>query len=149
MPYRVLVVDDEAGIRPALEDSLQVAGYEVETAEDGAAALRCALSRVFDVIVLDLILPVRDGLSVCAELRNRGIDMPILILTAKTRLDDMLRGLSVEADNNLTKPVEALELLARMRAVLKRSPPPTDSRTPDAVRCLLSFDPNAQPIPGR
>ena len=129
MPYRVLVVDDEAGIRLALEDDLRVAGYEVETAEDGEAALRCALSREFDAIVLDLILPVKDGLSVCAELRNRGIDTPILMLTAKTRLEDMLRGFSVGADDYLTKPVEALELLARMRAVLKRSLPPTDSRT--------------------
>jgi DNA-binding response OmpR family regulator len=140
MPYRVLVVEDEAGIRLGLEDSLRVAGYAVETVEDGEAALGRAASGNFDVIVLDLILPDRDGLSVCVELRNRGIRTPILMLTAKTRLEDMLRGFSVGADDYLTKPFEVMELLARMRAVLNRSQTASGQRSQYHVIGSLRFD---------
>ena len=140
MPYRVLVVEDEAGIRLGLEDSLRVAGYAVETVEDGEAALGRAASGNFDVIVLDLILPDRDGLSVCVELRNRGIRTPILMLTAKTRLEDMLRGFSVGADDYLTKPFEVMELLARMRAVLNRSRTASGETSRDHVIGSLRFD---------
>ena len=140
MPYRVLVVEDEAGIRLGLEDSLRVAGYAVETVEDGEAALGRAASGNFDVIVLDLILPDRDGLSVCVELRNRGIRTPILMLTAKTRLEDMLRGFSVGADDYLTKPFEVMELLARIRAVLNRSRTASGETSRDHVIGSLRFD---------
>ena len=140
MAYRVLVVEEEAGIRMGLEDSLRVAGYEVETAEDGEAALRRACSGGFDAIVLDLILPERDGLSVCVELRNRGISTPVLMLTAKTRLEDMLRGFSVGADDYLTKPFEVMELLARMRAVLNRSQTASGQRSQYHVIGSLRFD---------
>ena len=120
MPYRVLVAEDEEGIRLGLEDYLHVAGYEVETVVDGEEALQSATQRRFDAIILDLILPERDGLSVCKELRNQGIETPVLMLTAKTELEDMLRGFSVGGDDYLTKPFRALELLARLRALLKR-----------------------------
>ena len=128
--HSVLVVEDEEGIRLGLEDLLHVAGYAVEMAEDGEEALQRALQRSFDAIVLDLILPVRDGLSVCRELRKKGIDTPVLMLTAKTELEDMLRGFSVGADDYLTKPFRALELLARLRALLKRGRPSIEARTP-------------------
>lgn len=129
MFYRVLLVEDEVGIRVGLEDSLRVAGYEVETADDGEEALQRASQGGFDVIVLDLILPVKDGIAVCEELRGKGIDTPILMLTAKAQLEERLRGFAVGADDYLTKPFEVLELLARIRAVLRRSLPTTGEKT--------------------
>ena len=121
MAYSVLVVEDDVGIRIGLEDSLRIAGYDVHAAGDGEAALDRALQGGLDVIVLDLMLPVMDGLSVCAELRKKGVDTPVLVLTAKTELDDILRGFAIGADDYVTKPFEALELLARIRAVVNRS----------------------------
>lgn len=142
MPYRVLVVEDEEGIRVGLEDYLHVAGYDVEVAADGEEALQLTRKRGFDAIVLDLILPVVDGLSVCKELRTRGIDTPVLMLTAKTDLEDILRGFTVGADDYLTKPFRALELLARLRALLKRSESQDTSNTaPRQTTEGLSVDP--------
>lgn len=125
-PVRLLLVEDEVGIRIGIEDRLRLAGYDVETADDGEAALRRASQDAFDVIILDLILPLKDGVSVCQELRAMGIETPILMLTAKNQLDDMLRGFAVGADDYLTKPFEFLELLARVRAILRRSVPRTE-----------------------
>lgn len=121
MPYSVLLVEDEVGIRVGLQDSLQLAGFEVETAEDGEQALRLAVQGGFDVIVLDLILPIKDGIEVCEELRARDIDTPIVMLTARVQLEERLRGFAVGADDYLTKPFDVLELLARIRAVLRRT----------------------------
>ena len=128
MSYCVLVVEDDVGIRLGLEDSLRIAGYEIYTAEDGEAALARATRVGLDAIILDLMLPLMDGASVCAELRNRGIDTPVLMLTAKTELEDVLRGFSVGADDYPTKPFDALELLARIRAVLNRSKPAGEAK---------------------
>ena len=119
--FRLLIVEDEVGIRVAIEDSLRVAGYEIETANDGEAALQLASEGGFDAIILDLILPLMDGIDVCQKLRERGIDTPVLMLTARAELKDTLRGFSVGADDYLTKPFEVLELLARIRAVLHRT----------------------------
>lgn len=120
MPSRVLVVEDELLVREGLEDRLRIAGYDVETAEDGVAGWERALEGGFHAIVLDLVLPGKDGLSICAGLRHRGVDTPILMLTAKKQLDDRLRGFSAGADDYLTKPFDAMELLARMRVLLSR-----------------------------
>ena len=128
MSYCVLVVEDDAGIRLGLKDSLRIAGYDVHTAEDGEEALSRALKGGLDAIVLDLMLPVMDGVSVCEQLRNKGVYTPVLMLTAKTELEDVVRGFAVGADDYLTKPFEALELLARIRALLNRSQPPGDRR---------------------
>ena len=125
-PVRLLVVEDEAGISLGIEDSLRVAGYVVETADDGEEALQRASEGGFDAIILDLILPLMDGVQVCQELRKRGTDTPILMLTARTALKDRLRGFAVGADDYLTKPFEALELLARIRAILHRTALRTD-----------------------
>ena len=124
---RLLLVEDDAGIRVGIEDTLRVAGYEVETADDGEAALQLASEGGFDAIILDLILPLKDGVLVCQELRERGIDTPVLMLTARNQLKDMLRGFAVGADDYLTKPFEILELLARIRAALHRNVPRTGS----------------------
>jgi DNA-binding response OmpR family regulator len=123
MPSRVLVIEDEAGIRMGLETTLRVAGFEVETLEDGKTALQRASTGKFDVILLDLILPDKDGLAVCLEFREHGIDTPVVMVTARSELEDRLRGFAAGADDYLVKPFESLELLARIRAVLKRRLP--------------------------
>jgi DNA-binding response OmpR family regulator len=118
---RVLVVEDEPSIRVGLCDVLRFRGYAVESAEDGAAALACALDRRFDLIVLDLMLPKLDGFQVCARLREHGRELPILMLTAKGAEDDVLRGFEVGADDYVTKPFSVRELLARVQVLVKRS----------------------------
>ena len=123
MPHRVLVVEDEVGIRIAVADSLRIAGYKVETVDDGEAALEVASTGGFDLIVLDVLLPAKDGYDVCSELRRDGIDTPVLMLTVKSDLEDRMRGFAVGADDYLTKPFESMELIARIRAVLRRATP--------------------------
>ena len=125
MPHRVLLVDDEIGIRLALADRLRVAGYEVETAEDGESALQLASDSSFDAILLDLILPKMDGVRVCEELRRNGNDTPVLMLTVKSDLDDRVRGFVAGADDYMAKTTDIIELLARLQAVLRRTSPPT------------------------
>lgn len=117
----LLLVEDEPRIREALRDSLVLAGYEVETADDGMQALKRASQGGLDAIILDLMLPKKDGVAVCQELREDGIDTPVLMLTARTELNDMLKGFAVGADDYLTKPFQTLELLARIRALLHRA----------------------------
>ena len=123
MPHRVLLVEDEIGIRTALEDSLRIAGYEVESAEDGEAALRLASDGGFDAIVLDVLLPLKDGVQVCDELRGLGIETPVLMLTVKSDLGDRMRGFAVGADDYVAKPYEPMEVLARIRALVRRASP--------------------------
>ncbi|MYE06679.1 MAG: response regulator transcription factor [Chloroflexi bacterium] len=121
MPQRVLVVEDEIGMRIGLEDNLRIAGYEVETAEDGEQGLQLASRGKFDIILLDLILPVKDGLAVCQELRGKGIATPVIMVTAKSQLEERLRGFAVGADDYMVKPFDFMELLARIRVALRRS----------------------------
>ncbi|MXY67419.1 MAG: response regulator transcription factor [Acidobacteriia bacterium] len=121
MGYRILVVEDEVGIRVALEDRLRVVGYEVETAENGRVAVERASEGGIDLIILDLILPGMDGLEVCQELRQDGIFTPVMMLTARAQLEDKLRGFAHGADDYITKPFDFLELLARAKALLRRS----------------------------
>src|SRR5919205_4683125 len=119
---RVLVVEDDIEIAGALRRSLRLEGYEVKLAEDGQAALE--ESSVFepDAVVLDLGLPKLDGVEVCRRLRGDG-DVPILVLTARDALDARVEGLDSGADDYLVKPFERDELLARIRALLRRRPP--------------------------
>ena len=121
MSYRVLVVDDEIGIRVPIADRLRVAGYEVEMAEDGESALQLASDGRFDAILLDLILPKMDGLTVCEELRRIDVDTPVLMLTVKSDLDDRVRGFAAGADDYMGKTTDIIELLARLKAVLRRT----------------------------
>lgn len=121
MPYRVLVVEDEIGIRVGLEASLRIAGCEVVTAADGELATSLASQGGFDVIVLDLMLPLKDGLAVCEELRAKDVTTPIVMLTARTQVQDRLQGFAAGADDYVTKPFEVMELLARIRAVMRRT----------------------------
>jgi two-component system alkaline phosphatase synthesis response regulator PhoP len=117
---RILLVEDEPGLRVTVSDLLMAEGYEIETASDGEAGLAQAASGDFDLVVLDVMLPKRTGFEVCRELRQRGIDTAILMLTAKTQVVDRVVGLKLGADDYLTKPFDPAELLARVEALLRR-----------------------------
>jgi DNA-binding response OmpR family regulator len=119
---RVLLVEDDAEIADVLRRSLRNEGYEVRTAGDGVTALEAATDFVPDLVVLDLGLPRLDGVEVCRRLRDEG-DVPILMLTARTEVEDRVSGLDSGADDYLAKPFERRELLARIRALLRRRPP--------------------------
>jgi two-component system, OmpR family, alkaline phosphatase synthesis response regulator PhoP len=121
---RILLVEDEPSLVLTLSDRLLSEGYRVETAGDGNTALERALAEPFDVIILDILLPGRDGLEVCRELRARGSQIPVLMLTARGQVVDRVVGLKLGADDYLTKPFEMIELLARIEALLRRSHTP-------------------------
>jgi two-component system, OmpR family, alkaline phosphatase synthesis response regulator PhoP len=120
MSQRILLVEDEPGLSLTLTDLLAGEGYQVETAADGPAGLAMATSERFDLLVLDVMLPGKNGFEVCRELRQRGSDVAILMLTAKTQLTDRVVGLKLGADDYLIKPFEPPELLARIEALLRR-----------------------------
>ena len=123
MGDRVLVADDDRAIRESLVRALQLHGYEVESAPDGAAALAVIKDRPVDVVILDVMMPAIDGLTVCRVLRAERDRVPILMLTARTETSDRVAGLDAGADDYLPKPFELDELLARLRALLRRSRP--------------------------
>ena len=122
-PVRVLVVEDDQEIAQVLQRSLRMEGYEVKLTADGLKALDDTQAFLPDLIVLDLGLPGMDGIEVARQLRRDEDDTPILILTARDALDSRVEGLDVGADDYLVKPFERQELLARMRALLRRRPP--------------------------
>jgi DNA-binding response OmpR family regulator len=122
-PVRVLVVEDDEEIAQVLQRSLRMEGYEVKLAEDGVRALEEAHAFLPDIVVLDLGLPRLDGLDVAKRMREDGDDVPILILTARDALESRVEGLDIGADDYLVKPFERQELLARLRALLRRRPP--------------------------
>ena len=117
---RVLVVEDEPALRMTLNDRLTSEGYAVETVGDGESAIERGAAGSHDAIVLDVMLPKVNGFDVCRELRRRGVDTPILMLTARGELVDKVVGLKLGADDYLTKPFEAVELVARLEALLRR-----------------------------
>jgi two-component system alkaline phosphatase synthesis response regulator PhoP len=118
---RILVVEDESGIALALEEDLLSEGYQVEVVEDGETASRRAREENFDAIILDLMLPRKDGYEVCRELRRAGVATPILMLTAKTHEAEKVLGLELGADDYVTKPYSPRELRARIKALLRRA----------------------------
>src|SRR4051794_27867296 len=119
---RVAVIEDEPAIRRGVADALRFADYEVAEAADGVAGLEVALRRHVDLVLLDLLLPKRDGLDVLSELRRLRPMLPVIILTARGAEDDRVRGLRLGADDYVVKPFGIRELLARIEAVLRRSP---------------------------
>ena len=116
----IAIVDDDAAIRTALGRALRMENYDVELFEDGTAALRSIQLRAPDAIVLDLQLPDIDGLEICRRVRRAGDSTPILMLTARDAVNDRVAGLDVGADDYLVKPFDLAELLARLRALLRR-----------------------------
>jgi len=119
---RILVVEDEEAIAAFLRQGLTEAGYAVDLAVDGAEALHWAAIAAYDAILLDVMLPEQDGLAVCAELRRRSVRTPVLMLTARDTIGDRVHGLDSGADDYLVKPFAFAELLARIRALLRREP---------------------------
>ncbi|HXU76535.1 MAG TPA: response regulator transcription factor [Methylomirabilota bacterium] len=117
---RILIVEDELPMRTALQDVLAAEGYRVLTAADGAAGLERAVNEKPDLILLDIMMPALDGYSVCAELRRLDNPVPVLMLTAKGQVEDRVAGLDAGADDYLVKPFSTEELLARVRALLRR-----------------------------
>jgi len=121
MAQQILVAEDQADIRDLLVMNLRSAGYEVRAVGDGPAALASQADRASDLLILDLMMPGLDGLEVCKALRARGQNMPILMLTAKSTELDRVLGLELGADDYLTKPFSLAELLARVKALLRRA----------------------------
>jgi two-component system response regulator MprA len=120
---RILVVDDDRAVRESLRRSLQFNGYTVQLAGDGQQAMEVLATQRPDAMVLDVMMPRVDGLEVCRRLRGTGDDLPILVLTARDAVSDRVAGLDAGADDYLPKPFALEELLARLRALLRRSPP--------------------------
>ncbi|GAA0614906.1 response regulator transcription factor [Kutzneria viridogrisea] len=118
---RVLVVDDEPAVRESISRSLRFEGYRVELAADGVAALRSLAAEPADAVVLDVMMPSMDGLETCRRLRASGDRVPVLMLTARRAVGDRVAGLDAGADDYLAKPFALEELLARLRALLRRS----------------------------
>ncbi len=119
---RLLLVEDEPGLQLALSDRLVAEGYTVVTAGDGDTAIRRAVGEPFDIIVLDVMLPGKDGFEVARTIRQQGVRTPVLMLTARTQVVDRVVGLKLGADDYLTKPFDTSELLARLEALLRRAP---------------------------
>ncbi len=138
---RILVVDDDRAVRESLRRSLTFNGYSVELAQDGVEALERISSDRPDAVVLDDMMPRLDGRGVCRQLRSSGDDLPVLMLTARDSIDERVAGLDAGADDYLPKPFALEELLARMRALLRRSG--SDDRTESAALTFsdLSLDP--------
>jgi DNA-binding response OmpR family regulator len=142
---RILVVEDDANIALGLQDDLTLEGYQAEVARDGEEALRLARAEPFDLIVLDVMLPRKDGFAVCRELRRGGLKTPIIMLTARAHEAEKVLGLELGADDYVTKPFSPLELRARIKAMLRRvagaAPVPQIYRLGDAEvdfgRCEL------------
>ena len=122
MKKKILLIEDEPGLAANLQDRLQCEGYSVEVAQDGEAGLERATRDYFDLIILDVMLPGKNGLEVCRELRQQLITAPILMLSARSQTIDKVLGLRIGADDYITKPFDMLELLARIEAHLRRAP---------------------------
>src|SRR5205085_1768373 len=120
MPDRILMIEDDASLASVLSDSLTAEGFEVASTADASDAILRMTVDGFDLVLLDLMLPLRNVLDVCREVRARGDRTPIVILSARSRVEDKITGLRLGADDYVTKPFEIAELIARMRALLRR-----------------------------
>jgi two-component system OmpR family response regulator len=138
---RALLVEDDGTIAAFVERGLREAGFAVDWFADGEAGFEAAIGQPYDVAVVDLMLPKRDGLSLIDELRKRGVETPVLILSARRSVDDRVKGLQAGGDDYLTKPFAFAELLARVQALVRRAsraPEPTTLTVDDLVLDLLS-----------
>ncbi|MBV9210761.1 MAG: response regulator transcription factor [Acidobacteria bacterium] len=122
MKSRILLVEDEPGLVLTLTDRLASEGYLVETAADGETGLERAVGETFDLIILDVMLPRKNGFDVCRDLRQKSVQTPVIMLTARGQVVDKVVGLKLGADDYVNKPFDVLELLARIEALLRRAP---------------------------
>jgi two-component system response regulator MprA len=143
---RILVVDDDQAVRDSLRRSLAFNGYDVELAGDGLAALESIARNRPDAVVLDVMMPRLDGLEACRRLRSAGEDLPILVLTARDAVSDRVAGLDAGADDYLPKPFALEELLARLRALLRRTQPAFSSESGQLSFADLTLDPLAREV---
>ena len=148
---RILIVEDDAAVRDSLARTLRFEGYEIETADDGLAALDAVRTREPDAVLLDVSMPRMDGLQACRQLRAEGRFVPVLMLTARDGVGDRVAGLDAGADDYLVKPFALQELLARLRALLRRSllavalQPERDAGTPEEHGVLAFADVRLDP----
>ena len=140
---QILVVDDEPAVRDSLDRALRLEGYEVGLAGDGAEALEALADESPDAVVLDLMMPRVDGLEVCRRMRAAGNRTPVLVLTARDAVSDRVKGLDAGADDYLVKPFALTELVARLRALLRRVPPPPGA---ELTVGPLAVDPAARAV---
>ncbi len=127
MEEKILIVEDDEVIRMTLGDRLKSEGYVVELAPDGGEGLRKAVAGGYDLVILDIMLPNKNGFDVCRDIRMAGVVVPVLMLTARGQVIDKVLGLKIGADDYMTKPFDAAELLARIEALLRRSKAPAAS----------------------
>jgi DNA-binding response OmpR family regulator len=139
MSARILVVDDEPAMRVGLQDNLELEGYTVDVAEDGLKGLALALANSYDLVVLDVMMPGMSGLDVCRRIRDRSGNTFILLLTAKGEEVDKVVGLELGADDYVTKPFSLRELLARIKAVLRRTPAASKSADVSIGKLVVNF----------
>ena len=142
--FKLVVAEDDPAVRNAVQRVLELEGYEVSVTKDGVAALDAILSNTPDAVVMDVMMPFSDGLSVCRELRRRANRTPILLLTARHEIGDRVAGLDAGADDYLVKPFSIDELLARVRALLRRNAPNTTSTILQLAD--LSLDPTRREV---
>lgn len=140
MSYKILIVEDEPNMRLGLKDNLEFDGYSVELAETGIHGLELISSRTFDLILLDVMLPGMSGLDVCKKAREKGLSTPILLLTAKSEEMDKVLGLELGADDYVTKPFSLRELLARIKAILRRGELKQSARTTTIGNLSVKFE---------
>lgn len=146
MPVRILVVDDDRAVRDSLRRSLSFNGYTVDVAQDGVEALAMIADERPDALVLDVMMPKLDGLEVCRRLRSTGDDLPILVLTARDSLSERVAGLDAGADDYLPKPFALEELLARLRALLRRTRGDDPSESIALAFSDLTLDPMTREV---
>ena len=148
MRVRILVADDDPAVRESLRRSLSFNGYEVTLASDGHEALTASSNAAPDLVLLDVNMPGIDGLEVCRRIRGSGSDVPVLILTARVEIGDRVLGLDAGADDYLPKPFALEELLARIRALLRRTKPTTDDAQVDESLTFvdLTLDPATRTV---
>jgi two-component system response regulator MprA len=137
MGARLVIAEDDRAVRESVTRALELEGYEVEAVSDGAAALEAASRDGVDLLILDLGMPNVDGLTVCRRLRSAGVKLPILVLTARTEVADRVSGLDAGADDYLAKPFSLDELLARLRALLRRTTDDTQETVEIRVEDLV------------
>lgn len=143
MSYSILIVEDEPNMRLGLKDNLEFEGYSVDLAEDGADGLEKILKKTYDLIVMDVMMPRMSGLDACRKAREAGVEAPILLLTAKSEEVDKVIGLELGADDYVTKPFSLRELLARIKAILRRAAlrkEPTKTADTKIGRLTVNFD---------